>query len=62
VWHVLVIDLVAVTVDVTIGLQPWRPAPHLALYLGVVAATSVVATASFCFIEQPFLRIAAARR
>jgi peptidoglycan/LPS O-acetylase OafA/YrhL len=62
VWHVLVIGLVAVAVDVTLGLQPWGPAPHLALYLGVVAATVVAATASFRFIEQPFLRLAAARR
>lgn len=26
VWHVLVIGLVAVTVDATLGLQPWGPA------------------------------------
>jgi peptidoglycan/LPS O-acetylase OafA/YrhL len=62
VWHLLVIGIVAVTVDTTLGLQPWGVVPHLALYGGVVAGTIVVATASFRFVEQPFLRLAATRR
>jgi peptidoglycan/LPS O-acetylase OafA/YrhL len=62
VWHVLVIGLIALLVDVTLGLQPWGDGPHLALYGGVIAGTIVAATASYHVIEQPFLRLAARRR
>lgn len=58
-WHVLVIGVVALAVDRTIGLEPWTLAPHLALYLGVILGTAAVATVSYRVIEQPFLRIAA---
>ena len=60
-WHVLVIGVVALAVDVTIGLQPWGAAPHLALYGGVVLITTLVATVSFRVIERPFLRLTARR-
>lgn len=62
VWHLFVIGAVALAIDVTLGLRPWSAAAQLALYAGVLAATVVVATASFRLIEQPFLRLAATRR
>lgn len=62
VWHLLVIGAVAAIVDVTLGLQPWGAGRHLALYVGVVTGTIVVATWSYRLIEQPFLRVAARRR
>jgi peptidoglycan/LPS O-acetylase OafA/YrhL len=62
VWHVLVIGVVALALDVGLGLRPWTADRHVLFYAGVLAATVAVATASFRGIEAPFLRLGATRR
>lgn len=62
VWHLLVIGAVVLTLDRTLGLQPWGTRRHLALYVGVAVATVVVASVSYRVIELPFQRLGARRR
>lgn len=62
VWHVLVIGVVALALDLGLGLRPWTADRNVLFYAGVMAVTVAVATASFRGIESPFLRLVATRR
>lgn len=62
VWHVLAIGIAALVLDRGFGLLPWSAGRDVVLYAGVLAVTVAMATASYRFIEAPFLRLAAPRR